>query len=196
MPKAQKTLVALGVLLLCTLQCATADTLDARWSLGTGVGALYGNSLGINVGYRATDTVEIFALYGAHRGPGAGVHYHLFGDTNRFFNPRLSMTYGVNGVVTAYNEDRSEDAQEYFNGVSLGAGTRLAMGRSRRNAVNIDAFYRVYDGGYSNRKSELRSQDRLYTQGHHGQMAALGRVLTSFFGYYDLQLSVGYNYRF
>lgn len=189
-----KTMAPFIVSFLLALHCQSAAA-DNKITLGAGLGVLYGNSPGVYLGYRPFDRVEIFAAHGLYNRPGIGMQYYLREEQQHFFQPRLSIIYGVNGELEVYNEDKSDEHRELFSGISVGAGTRLAFGRSKRSAINLDVFYRVSDGGRSNRRSELQEQDRLYERRYSGVMP-LDAFLGLFSAHRELQLSVGYSFSF
>jgi hypothetical protein len=179
--------------LLIFLMSCLSHAEKEKFSVGAGVGALYANAVGLNASYRFANQLDLIGAYNTRNRGTIGLQYH-FTENQDFFQSRLTAFYGINGHINVYNETHSNSEREYFNGVSIGGGSRLAFGRKRKHGVNVDIMYRTYDGGLSDRETTLRKENRV-DEPNFGDIGP-GGGFAAFFGYYNLELSVGWNYKF
>ena len=186
------------ILNCCLIAFSYAE--DQKFSIGAGVGALYGNSVGANFNYRFKDRLDITTALGGYKRPTIGLQYH-FTENTRFFQPRLSANYGVNGRLSVYDEPYDPNnrgprvsKRELFYGISAGAGFRLAFGRSRRHGINFDVLLRITDGGLKEKEEKLEESDQI-DEPEFGCMGP-GPIFASLGAYYPVQLSFGWSYKF
>ncbi|MGI6198812.1 MAG: hypothetical protein ACOYIS_06795 [Candidatus Cloacimonadaceae bacterium] len=156
--------VLLGMMLTAVLSLQAQTDLaltptirHRRGALGIGYGLCYGG-LGFNGDYNFTDDIAVsgsIGTFGYVGGYELGLKYYFLKFDARV-RPKLSVWYGVNGIVYA-NPQGMTKVMEAHQGFTVGAGGELMFGSRRRHGVDFDILYIVYTT-QNKRIEELESQ--------------------------------------
>lgn len=163
------TLILLSVMLLQVISLqAQADISfqptirHRRGALGLGYGLCYAG-LGFNGDYNFTDDIVVSGSIGSFRYVGGyelGLKYYFL-DFDKHFRPKLSVWYGVNGIIHANPREETglPRITEAHQGFTVGAGGELMFGSRRRHGVDFDILYIVYT-------TQTKRIEELETQGY------------------------------
>ncbi|HAN40924.1 MAG TPA: hypothetical protein GX398_04910 [Candidatus Cloacimonetes bacterium] len=131
-----------------------------RGALGVGYGLCYAG-LGFNGDYNFNDDIAVSGSIGSFSYVGGyelGVKYYFLAF-DKHFRPKLSVWYGVNGIVHATPPETTglPRITEAHQGFTVGVGGELMFGSRRRHGVDFDILYIVYTT-QTKRLEELESQ--------------------------------------
>jgi hypothetical protein len=139
-----------------------------KGSVGVGLGVPYG-VIGINGEFALHKYFSLSAGLGTTAF--AGVGYAIGARTYMrpaevMFRPRVSLHYGVTGLIAAQD---SEKAKKY-NGVAVGVGFQEMFGAKRRSGFDFEILYMASTGGM---QDEI---DKMNESGNYSKIETPGRV--------------------
>ena len=128
---------------------------NRQGTVGVGIGIPYG-IFGINGEFFILSQLSLTAGVGstlfAGLGYSAGVNYYLRKDSRRKWQPKLSLHYGINGMII--NADYLEYSQKYA-GVTVGLGQVWLLGAKQRSGLDLALMIVATSGVYDAAKERL-----------------------------------------
>jgi len=157
-------------LILLAVPSAHSQQIAKNGSVGAGLGAAYG-TLGLNVDVSLHDYFSLSGGIGTTVFAGAGYAIGARGymrPRTKMWRPRISVHYGVNGLIAVEDEDA-----EKFAGLILGAGFNQMFGTRLKHGFDFEIVYMATDGGLRDKVDDMNDTGRYTHMDYPGKVKIL-----------------------
>jgi len=152
------------ILVFVTLSFTSINAQVAKaGSVGLGIGVPYG-VVGINGEFAVHKYFSLSAGLGSSifsgLGYAVGARAYLKPAENKW-RPRISMHYGVNGVIASQESFGSSSySGKTFSGLTLGLGTLVMFGERRKYGFDFEVVYLATQGGLQDEIDKMNASGK------------------------------------